>query len=133
MSVTDPIADMLVQLKNAQMAKKEKIKIFPFSKMKYAILKILEKEGFIEKVEKKGRFPKRYFIVYLKYDENKIPAISDIKRISKPGRRIYLPYKKIKPVKQGYGIAIISTSKGILSDKEARKLKVGGEVICEVW
>jgi small subunit ribosomal protein S8 len=135
----DPISDMLTTIKNAQAVKKDTVDV-PFSKMKFEIAKILEKEGFIEKVEKikkkiqKGRKkPKPFLRIKLKYDENKVGAISDIKRISKPGQRIYLPYKKIKKVKGGYGIAIISTSKGIMSDKEARRKKVGGEVICEVW
>ena len=135
----DPISDMFVAIKNAQAVKKETVDI-PFSKMKFEIAKILEREGFVEKVEKirkkiqKGRKkPKPFLRIKLKYDENKVGAISDIKRISKPGQRIYLPYKKIKRIKGGYGIAIISTSKGIMTDKEARRQKVGGEVICEVW
>jgi len=135
----DPISDMFCAIKNAQAVKKETVDI-PFSKMKFEIAKILEREGFIEKVEKikkkiqKGRKkPKPFLRIQLKYDKNKGGAISDIKRISKPGQRIYLPYKKIKKVKGGYGIAIISTSKGIMTDKEARRKKVGGEVICEVW
>jgi small subunit ribosomal protein S8 len=134
----DPISDMLTAIKNAQAVEKETVDV-PFSKIKFEIAKILEKQGFIEKVEKKkkkikkGRTkPKPFLEIHLKY-ENKIPAISGLKIISKPGQRIYLPYKRIKKVKGGYGIAIISTSKGLMTDKEARKQKVGGEVICEVW
>jgi small subunit ribosomal protein S8 len=127
----DPVADMLVAIKNAQAVGKENTKI-PFSKLKLGICKILEKEGFIEKVEVKGR-KKKYLVVTLKYDSEKRGAISGVKKISKPGQRIYLPANKIKPVKSGYGIAIISTSKGLLTDKEARKMNIGGEVLCEIW
>jgi small subunit ribosomal protein S8 len=127
----DPIADMLVSIKNAQAVGKTTVSI-PFSNLKYKISQILEKNGFIEKVEKRGRGPKRFIEITLKY-ENKVPAISGFKRISKPGQRIYLPYKKIKKVKGGYGIAIISTSKGVLTDKEAKKQKIGGEILCEIW
>jgi len=127
----DQIADMLTTIKNAQAVLKETVNI-PFSKIKFEIAKILKKEGFIKEVERRGRKSKKYIKITLKYN-GKIPAISGIKRVSKPGQRIYLGVKEIKPVKGGYGIAIISTSKGLMTDKEARKQKVGGEVICEVW
>ena len=129
--MTDPITDMLNRIRNAQAVLKETVDI-PFSNLKYEIAKILGKEGFIEKVEKKGRGVKRSLEITLKYD-GKVPAISDLKRISKSGQRIYLPYKKIKKVRRGLGIAITSTSKGLMTDKEARKQKLGGEVICEIW
>lgn len=135
----DPIADMLTSIRNAIAVKKETV-LVPFSKIKFEIAKILQREGFIEKVEKikrkirKGKTkPKPFLQIHLKYYEDKTPAIFGLKRVSKPGQRIYLPYKKIKKVKGGYGIAIISTSKGLMTDKEARKNKIGGEVICEVW
>jgi len=127
----DPITDMLNRIRNAQATLKSKADI-PFSKIKYEIAKILEKEKLIAKVEKKGKKAKKFIEITLKY-EDKIPAISGLKRISKPGQRIYLPYKKIKPVRAGYGIAIISTSKGLMTDKEVRREKVSGEVICEIW
>lgn len=127
----DPISDMLTSIRNALAVKHLTVKI-PFSKLKYEMAQILEKEGFVEKVERKGKRAKKIIEITLKY-ENDSPAISGLKRISKPGQRIYLPYKKIKKVKGGYGIAIISTSKGLMTDKEARKQKLGGEVICEVW
>jgi small subunit ribosomal protein S8 len=127
----DPISDMLTSIKNAQAVFKETVEI-PFSNLKYEIAKILEKEKFIEKVEKKGKKTKRIIEITLKY-QDKAPAISGLKRISKPGQRIYLPAKKIKRVKGGYGIAIISTSKGLMTNKEARKKKLGGEVLCEIW
>ena len=127
----DVIGDMLTNIKNAQAVNKETVDI-PFSNLKYEIAKILEKKGFVEKVEKKGKKLKRTIEITLKYDD-KTPAISGLKRISKPGQRIYQSAKKIRKVRGGYGIAIVSTSKGLMTDKEARKQKLGGEVICEVW
>jgi small subunit ribosomal protein S8 len=125
------ISDMLTSIRNALAVGHPTVNV-PFSNLKYEIAKILGKEGFIEKVEKKGRGVKKSLEITLKYD-GKVPAISDLKRISKSGQRIYLPYKKIKKVKEGLGIAIVSTSKGLMTDKEARKQKLGGEVICEIW
>jgi len=104
----------------------------PFSDLKYEIAKILEKKGFVVKVEKKGKKVRRTIEVTLKYVENQ-PVISGLKRISKPGQRIYKKAKEIKPVKGGYGVAVISTPKGLMTDKEARKKKLGGEVLCEIW
>jgi len=129
--MVDPITDMLNRIRNAQAVGKATVEV-PFSNLKYEIARILEREGFIEKTEKKGKKVKKFIEIVLKY-ENGIPAISGLKRISKPGQRIYLSYQKIKPVKGGYGIAIISTSKGLMTNKEARKNKLGGEVLCEVW
>jgi len=129
--VTDPITDMLNRIKNALLAKKEEVSI-PFSNLNFEITKILEKKGFIEKTEKKGVNEKRTIEIKLKY-ENGIPAISGLKKISKPGQRIYLPAKKIKKVKGGYGVLILSTPKGVITDNEAKKLKVGGEILCEIW
>lgn len=129
--MVDPITDMLNRIGNAQAVGKATVDI-PFSNLKYEIAKILEKAGFIEKIEKKGKKIKRSIEITLKY-ANKIPAISGLKRISKPGQRIYLPSQKIKKVKGGYGIAIISTSRGLMTGKEARKQKLGGEVLCEIW
>ena len=128
----DPISNMLISIKNAQAVGHLTVSV-PFSNLKYEIAKILGKEGFIEKVEKKGRGVKKSLEITLKY-KGKVPAISGLKRISKPGQKIYLSYKKIKKVKQGLGIAIISTSKGgLMTNKETRKQKLGGEVICEIW
>jgi len=129
--MTDPITDFLNRIRNAQAVLKPEVFV-PFSNLKYEIAKILEKKGFVEKVEKKGRKTKRIIEITLKYQE-KIPAISGLTRISKPGQRIYVRAKKIKKVKGGYGFSIISTPKGLMTDKEARKQKLGGEVICEVW
>ena len=129
--MTDPITDLLNRIRNNQAVLKETVSI-PFSNLKYKIAKILEKEGFIEKVEKKGRKIEKVIEINLKY-QDKIPAISGLTRVSKPGKRIYTRAKKIKKVKGGYGISIISTPKGLMTDKEARKQKLGGEIICEIW
>jgi small subunit ribosomal protein S8 len=129
--MTDPISDMNIRITNAQAVLHPTVSI-PFSNFKYEIAKILEKEGFINKVEEKGKKIKRMIEITLKYD-NKIPAISGLRRISKPGQRIYSEVKKIKKVKGGYGISIISTPKGLMTNKEARKKKIGGEIILEVW
>jgi len=127
----DPIADLLVRIKNAQGAGRETTEA-PFSRVKLAIAQILETEKFIDKVEKKGTENNEKLEIKLKYDRG-IGAINGIKRVSKPGQRAYAPSQKIKLVKQGYGLSIISTSQGIMTNKEARKKKIGGEVLCEVW
>ncbi len=129
--MTDPIADMLNRIRNAQAVFHPTV-VFPFSKFKYEIVRILQKEGFVGEVEKKKRKEEKIIKINLKYSEKK-PAISGLKRISKPGQRIYTPAKDIKSVRQGYGINIISTSKGLMTNKEARKNKLGGEMICEIW
>ena len=127
----DPIADMLTSIRNAQAVSKETVKV-PFSKLKFELAKVLEKSGFLKKVEKKGRGIKKFIEIKLRY-EDKIPVISGIKKISKPGQRIYSGAKELRPVRSGYGISIISTSKGLMTNKEARKQNIGGEVICQVW
>ena len=127
----DPISNMLTSIRNALAVGHPTVNV-PFSNLKYKIAKILEKEDFIEKAEKKGKGVKKSLEITLKY-EGKVPAFSGLKRISKPGQKIYLSYKKIKKVKEGLGIAIISTSKGLMTNKETRKQKLGGEVICEIW
>ncbi|MEK7519453.1 MAG: 30S ribosomal protein S8 [Patescibacteria group bacterium] len=138
--MTDPITDMLNRIRNAQAVLKDQVAL-PFSKIKYEIAKILEREGFIEKVEKKGRKIKKIIEITLKYTNEDLDqsslrknlVISGLTRISKPGQRIYVKARKIKIVKSGYGIAIISTPKGLMTNKEARRQKLGGEVICEIW
>ena len=138
--MTDPITDMLNRIRNAQAVSHPAVSV-PFSKLKYEIARMLEKEGLIEKIEKKGRKAKKVIEITLKYQETSDkgekgkmrPAISGLKRISKPGQRIYTGTKEIKKIRGGYGIAIISTSKGLMTDKKARKQKLGGEVLCEIW
>ncbi len=122
---------MLNRIRNAQAVQKETVEV-PFSNMNLEIAKILEKNDFVGKAEKKGKKAKKIIDIVLKYD-GKAPAISGLKVISKPGQRIYVQSKNIKNVRGGYGISIVSTSKGLMVNKEARKQKVGGELICEIW
>lgn len=129
--MTDPIADMLNRIRNAQAVSHQTVNI-PFSNLKYEIAKVLKKHGFIEKVEKKGKKVNKTIEITLKYD-GKTPVISSLKRISKPGQRIYKGSKELRRVRGGYGIAIISTPKGLMTNKEARKQKIGGEVLAEIW
>lgn len=128
--ITDPIADLLAQIKNAWKVRKEKI-VIPYSNMKIAILKIFKEKNIVKSIRLKEEGKKKFLIVYLNYI-NKQPPYEDLKRISKPGRRIYVGYRELKPVRFGFGFRIISTSRGVMLDSEARKRKLGGEVICEV-
>jgi len=130
--VNDPIADMLIRIKNAVMRRKEEVNI-PYSKLKERIAQILKQEGFNTGYKVEGEGVKKEIIVFPKYDEEGNPVLTDVKRVSKPGRRIYVKKDEIPWVKNGMGIAIISTSRGVITDREARRLKIGGEVLCEVW
>ena len=132
MTMSDPIADMLTRIRNANTAKHDTVEI-PASKMKTAIAEILLKEGFIKAYDiKEGSFST--IVITLKYGANKNEKIiTGLKRISKPGLRVYAGAEELPKVLGGLGIAIISTNKGLLTDKEARKLGVGGEVLCFVW
>jgi len=129
MSMSDTIADLITRIRNAQRAQKETV-LAPYSKMKLSICNLLQKEGYVESVETEGDI-KKVLKIYLKYYEGK-PVIDSIKRVSHPGLRIFKSAKEIPLVKNGLGIAIISTSKGIMTDKEARKNNFGGEIICYV-
>jgi small subunit ribosomal protein S8 len=130
--MTDPIADMLIRIKNALMARHKTV-VVPGSKLKLEIVRILKDEGYIEDYRVVEEKPQIKIEIFLKYDEKKRPVIAGIKRVSKPGRRIYRGYKELPKVLDGMGIAIISTSQGIMTDHEARKRRLGGEVICEIW
>lgn len=136
--MTDPITDMINRIKNAQAVFHETVEM-PFSNLKYEIAQILEKEGLVKKVEKKGKTVKRTLEIALKYQKAEgsgsaqIAAISGFRRISKPGQRLYIQNKDINRVRDGHGFSIISTPKGLLTNREARKQKVGGEIMCEVW
>ncbi len=132
MTMTDPIADMLTRIRNALKVQHEHVDI-PGSKMKLRIAEILKEEGYINSFQVISEGPKRTIRIFLKYDEKGRPVIEGLKRVSKPGRRVYAGYREIPKVLNGYGINIVSTSKGIMTDKEARKKKVGGEIICSVW
>jgi small subunit ribosomal protein S8 len=130
--LTDPIGDMLTRIRNAVMVKKKEVVVEPASKLKMAILDVLKREGYIEGYKIEGEGAKKKIIVYLKYYQGK-PVIQVIERVSKPGRRIYVGVDEIPKVYNGLGIAILSTSKGVLSNREAKKLRVGGELICKVF
>jgi small subunit ribosomal protein S8 len=132
MAVTDPIADMLTRLRNGVKANFNSVDV-PGSKIKVEIARILKDEGFIKnyKFLKDGK--QGILRIYLKYAEGKSAVIYGVKRISKPSRRVYLKSKDIKPVFNGMGISILSTSKGIMTDKKARQQNIGGEILCSVW
>ena len=132
MQITDPIADMLTRIRNANTAKHETVDI-PASNMKKAIAEILNNEGYIKGYQIIEDGKQGVIRVTLKYTSNKEKVITGIKRISKPGLRMYAPADELPRVLKGLGIAIISTSKGIMTDKEARKLHIGGEVLAFVW
>ncbi|MBW1856959.1 MAG: 30S ribosomal protein S8 [Deltaproteobacteria bacterium] len=132
MTMTDPIADLIVRIKNAIMVSYEKVEV-PSSKIKINIVKILKFEGYIRNYKIIKGSPQDSILIYLKYNEDKSSVIKDLKRISKPSCRVYSRYKKIPRVLNGFGINIVSTSKGMLTDREARKMGIGGEIICSVW
>ena len=132
MTMTDPIADMLTRIRNANTVGHETVEI-PASKMKKAIAEILKEEGYIADFEMIEDDKQGMIKVTMKYGANKEKVISGIKKISKPGLKVYAKAGEVPKVLGGLGIAIVSTSKGIVSDKEARKLGVGGEVICYGW
>ena len=132
MAMSDPIADMLTRIRNAGKAKFNSVDI-PGSKLKVELAKILKNEGYIRnykfiKDEKQGILK-----VYLKYDQSQTSSIYSLKRVSKPSRRAYVKSKDVKPVYNGLGIAILSTSRGMMTDRQARKENVGGEVLCTIW
>ena len=129
---TDPIADMLTRIRNANMVSHEKVEM-PSSKLKVELAKLLKEEGFITDYEFKevGKF--KVLTIILKYDMNKKPVITKLERISKPGLRNYSKAKNLPKVLGGMGIAIVSTSKGLLTDRKARKENIGGEVLCYVY
>ncbi|MEK7120479.1 MAG: 30S ribosomal protein S8 [Patescibacteria group bacterium] len=129
--VNDPVSDLIIQIKNASAANKPVISL-PYSEMKFTIAEILAKEGFVKSVSKKGKKIKKYLDIELLYNGNS-PKVRGVKRISKPGRRVYKKVGEIKKVKQGYGVLVLSTPRGILTDKQAKEEKVGGEALFEIW
>lgn len=129
--MTDPIADMLTRIKNAYLARKT-VCLVPSSKVKEALAKVLVADGYIEKFEKQEQKPQANLILTLRY-VGKRPALTDVKRVSKPGRRLYATAWQLPRTLGGYGATIISTSQGLMNDKQARAKKLGGELICKVW
>lgn len=132
MVMTDPIADMLTRIRNANMVRHEKVEV-PLSNMKKRIAEILKNEGFIRDFEYIEDDKQGVLRLFLKYGPNNERVISGLKRISKPGLRVYVKTNEIPRVLGGLGIAILSTSKGVMTDKEARAAKIGGEVIAYIW
>jgi small subunit ribosomal protein S8 len=131
--MTDPIADLLTRIRNAQKARHESC-IIPASRVKEEVLKILKTQGFIKNYVRHEEKPQDKLVVFLRYQgKNRQGLITRLKRVSKPGCRVYRGYEDIKPLLGGLGFAILSTPQGVMTDKQARKSKLGGEVLCEVW
>ncbi len=129
--MTDPVADMMTRIQNAGAARKETA-LLSYSKLKLAIANVLLKEGYISSINKKGKKEHKYIEVGIAYNKGK-PKINKASRVSKLSRRMYTGFRDIKPIRQGYGDLILSTPKGVVTGKEARKLKIGGEVLFKIW
>ena len=129
--MNDPIADMIIRMKNAGEAGKQFV-VVPYSKMKFAIAELLEEEGFIKAIARKGKKDGKLIEIELAY-ENDSPRIKGVERVSKSSRRVYLKSKNIKPVKNYFGLLILTTPRGVMTNKEARHEKVGGEALFKIW
>lgn len=134
MAMTDPIADMLTRIRNAARARHQKVTV-PWSRLKENIVKVLIDEGYLKESRKvkASRGGGEEMLIQLRFDRDNRPIISGLKRVSSPGRRIYVGASEVPPIRKGLGIHILSTPKGILADREAQRAKVGGELICSVW
>jgi len=130
--MTDPIADMLTRIRNAGVARFDKVDI-PASRMKISLARILKEEGFIKNYKVIKDHRQGLLRVYLKYSEHQRPLIQGLRRVSKPGRRVYRSHSELPKVQGGLGMAVVSTSQGVVTDRQARKLQVGGEILCEIW
>ena len=130
--MTDPIADMLTRIRNAVRVERSTVEL-PLSKVKRGLAEVLKREGYIWDWEEVPGEPTSQIRIHLKYGPNGERVIRHVRRVSTPGRRIYRGATKLKPVLHGLGISIISTSRGVISDREARQRKLGGEVLCEIW
>lgn len=129
--MTDPIGDFIIRLKNASAAGRDSLSV-PYSELKSRAAEVLREEGFIKSSVKRGKKSQKFIDIELFYNEKK-PRIHGVRRISKPSRRLYLGHRDILPVKQGFGLSVISTPAGVMSGRDARKLKVGGEPLFEIW
>lgn len=132
MTMTDPIADFLTRIRNAVMAGKDRVDV-PASRLKLELTKILKEEGFIRTFKVLEEGPQGTIRLYLRYSPEGEPAIHGIERVSRPGRRVYMGVDELPMVRRGIGIAVVSTSKGLMTDAKAREMRVGGEVMCKVW
>ncbi|MGYP000850309228 len=130
--INDPIADMLTRIRNALLARHRQV-LIPSSKMKVAIARLLKEEGFIQHYDVTRDRPQPMLRIILKYDKNRKPVLSGLKRVSKPGCRVYTPYREIPWVLSGMGVAILTTPRGMMTDRQARRAHLGGEVLCYVW
>jgi small subunit ribosomal protein S8 len=130
--VTDPVSDMLARLRNAIRSRHDRLEL-PASKLKKGVAEILKQTGYIADVRETEQLGRKALVLVLKYGRNREAAIDGLRRILRPGRRVYVGYDKIPPVYFGLGMSILSTSQGLMSDGEARRRKVGGELLCEVW
>ena len=130
--MTDPIADMLTRIRNAGMARHH-VTACPSSRLKLAVATVLKNEGYLGDVRVEARDGKPYLVMDIKYDDEGSPLIGGIRRVSTPGRRVYVGGGEVPKVRNGLGTAVITTSKGVLSDRDARAAAVGGEIVCEVW
>lgn len=132
MSVSDPVADMLTKIRNAVQARHEKVDV-PTSRLKLEIVKILKTEGYIKNFKKVQEDNKSNIRIFLKYDDQNVPVIHGVEKISTPGRRVYSGYKDLPRVYNGYGTLIVSTSSGVTTGRKASEKMVGGELVCKVW
>lgn len=130
--VTDVVSDLIINIKNAGMVQKDAVSV-PYSKLKHSIVQKLRINNFVSDVKEEGHGPKKKLVITLSYDPRGNHKVHDVKRISKPGRRVYLRSKEITSQKQGRGLLLLSTPKGVLTDKEARKEHVGGEALFAIW
>jgi small subunit ribosomal protein S8 len=130
--MTDPIADMLARIRNANTAYKDEVEI-PASRVKEAVAKLLAREGYVQGYRIEGEEPKRRIVIEMKYGPDRERTISGIKRVSRPGRRVYADRSRLPRVLGGLGVSILSTSQGLMTDRQAARRGVGGEVLCEVW
>jgi len=130
--MTDPIADFLTRIRNALLAKHETTEV-PASKLKWQLAEILKAEGYIADAQMIGEGRHKVIRISLKYSAGEVSIVQSLQRISKPGRRVYVTADQLPRVLNGLGVAVISTSRGIMSDRECRRLNIGGEVMCQVW
>jgi small subunit ribosomal protein S8 len=132
MSMTDPIADLLSRIRNAHLAKHDRLDV-PTSKIKVELCRILKEEGFIRNFRVMEAEPIATLRILLRYNREGDPAIRHLERVSRPGRRVYLGADDVKPVRNGLGLGIVSTSSGLITDRQAREQRKGGELLCELW
>jgi small subunit ribosomal protein S8 len=130
--MTDPISDMLARIRNAALARHDRVEM-PHSNLKQRIAEVMKAEGYVDDVRTSEGDGKRTLTLVLRYGRDRVCAIDGIRRVSAPGRRVYVRHDLIPRVRSGMGVSILSTSRGVMTDKDARKQKVGGELLCEVW